>query len=73
MQLILLILLNCVIKMAFDNLYPNRKDWRKRFYKSNAIDRSCRCHGTCAYCISNRMYRSNKNDIAIKEQLKEIQ
>jgi len=58
--------------MAFDNKYPNRKDWRKPLYRSKVFDRSCRCHGGCSYCLGNRMYRVNKNEIAAKELLKEI-
>lgn len=42
--------------MAFDNHYPNRKD-NRRNYKYNyakSVDASCRNHGGCSWCESNR-------------------
>lgn len=43
--------------MAFDNYYPNRKDHRRVYDKRDGakrFDRSCRNHGGCTYCLSNR-------------------
>jgi hypothetical protein len=42
--------------MAFDNHYPNRKDNRRNYKYSYAksVCRSCRNHGGCNYCVSNR-------------------
>ncbi len=56
----------------FDKNYPNRKDWRKPYRKSKAFDRSCRNHGDCPYCESNRNHKNVKRDISSKEQLKEL-
>ena len=36
--------------MAFEKCYPNRKDWRKPYHDSRAIDGSCRAHGGCPWC-----------------------
>lgn len=55
--------------MSFDNNYPNRKDIRKPFRKSKHFDRSCRNHGTCPYCRSNRTHSNNKREYVAKEQL----
>jgi hypothetical protein len=42
--------------MAFDNRYPNRKDHRRSYEYNYAksVDRSCRNHGGCKWCVSNR-------------------
>lgn len=57
--------------MSFDTNYPNRKDWRKPLRKSKAFDRSCRNHGSCDWCKSNRTYSARKwawlSDQEIKE------
>ncbi len=36
------------------------KEKRKLYRKSKAFDRSCRNHGSCAYCLSNRKYADKK-------------
>lgn len=57
--------------MSFDKHYPNRKDWRKPFRKANRFDRSCRCHGSCDYCRSNRQIHDLRKRLSADEQLKE--
>ena len=32
---------------------------RKPFSKSKCFDRSCRAHGSCDWCKSNRLYKAN--------------
>jgi hypothetical protein len=49
--------------MAFDKVYPNRKDHRKKFYGAKSFDHSCRNHGTCDYCKDNRLYKNNKRKL----------
>jgi hypothetical protein len=44
------------IMMSFDKEYPNRKDHIKPYRKSKRFDRTCRCHGGCGYCYSNRTH-----------------
>lgn len=46
--------------MAFDNYYPNRKDWLKPYRKSKVFDATCRNHGGCPYCEGNRRYSLQK-------------
>ena len=46
--------------MSFDKEYPNRKDWRQPYRKSQRFDISCRCHGGCGYCHGNRIHRHRK-------------
>lgn len=39
------------------------KEKRARYYGSKAIDCSCRNHGSCEYCRSNRLHQF-RNEIA---------
>lgn len=36
--------------MAFENHYPNRKDWRKPYFGGKRYFADCRPHGGCPYC-----------------------
>lgn len=57
--------------MSFDANYPNRKDRRKPFRRSKAVDRGCRNHGSCDYCQSNRTHRNKRREpIVTLEELK---
>lgn len=61
--------------MSFDNKhYPNRKD-NRRIYKydyAKRCDRTCRNHGSCSYCESNRMNKTIKQDLVAKSELATI-
>lgn len=46
--------------MSFDKKYPNRKDWRKPYRGSKAIDSTCRSHGSCPWCRNKRVYKHMK-------------
>lgn len=48
-----------------------KKEWRKPYRKSEAFDSSYRCHGGCAYCLSDRTHRNDKARKEADEQLKE--
>lgn len=59
--------------MGFDNKYPNRKDWRKPYYKlAKRVDGSCRNGGSCPWCKGNRTYRHRKRLASLESQLIEI-
>jgi hypothetical protein len=59
--------------MSFDKNYPNRKDKRKPFRGAKAIDCSCRNHGSCAWCESNRTHFDKKKRKVADIQLKEME
>jgi len=40
----------------FDNRLGQNKDRRKQYYDSRRINVTCRNHGSCKYCISNRTF-----------------
>ncbi len=45
---------------------------RKQPYrKSRRFDRTCRNHGSCTYCQSNREHANNKQHLASTQQLKD--
>jgi hypothetical protein len=46
--------------MSFDKQYPNRKDKRKPYRGSKRFDRTCRNHGACPYCETNRLHNTEK-------------
>ncbi len=33
---------------------------KQAYRKSRAFDKSCRNHGSCAYCTGNRLHKHNK-------------
>ncbi len=48
-----------------------KKEKRKEYRKSKVFDRTCRNHGSCGYCLSNRMYGDVKRKAEINNQLVE--
>jgi hypothetical protein len=46
--------------MSFDKSYKNRKDHRKPYRGSRAVDRSCRPGGDCPWCRGKRKYKRDK-------------
>jgi hypothetical protein len=62
--------------MSFDNkFYPNRKDNRRPYpdwVGSKGFDRSCRNHGGCNYCVSNRRIHWLRELAKADDKLKEF-
>ena len=60
--------------MSFDRVYPKRKDWRQPYYGSKRSDRSCRNHGSCGWCETNRLWankcRRDEADEEIQEEMR---
>lgn len=52
--------------MSFENDYPNRKDWRKPYHGSKAVDATCRPGGDCPYCNRGRQHK-HKRQLAATE------
>lgn len=50
--------------------YKTRKDRRKNLTGAKSIDSSCRNHGTCSYCLSNRTISSKKREQLLIEIMK---
>ena len=47
--------------MSLDKAIEHGKEHRKAYRKSQAIDMSCRNHGSCPYCYGNRFHKNLKN------------
>lgn len=46
--------------MSLDKAIKHKKEHRKQYRGSKAIDKTCRNHGSCDWCKENRLYKSNK-------------
>lgn len=58
--------------MSLDKAIKHGKEKRKEYFGSKAIDCSCRNHGDCPWCESNRQYSDKKRRNAADEQIREI-
>ena len=58
--------------MPLDKAIEYRKEHRKPYYGSKAIDKTCRNHGTCEICEGNRLYKTIKRKQAQADKLKEF-
>lgn len=46
---------------------------RKQPYrKSRRFDKTCRCHGSCSYCQGNRLIQQAREELRIRQQLREV-
>lgn len=58
--------------MSLDKAIAHKKEYRKEYQKlCEQIDKSCRCHGGCDYCLGNRMYQYDKEKERTKDEMKE--
>lgn len=57
--------------MALDKAIEHKKEKRKQYRGSKAVDRTCCNHGSCDYCKLNRLYQRNKAEQAADESIKE--
>lgn len=57
--------------MSLDKGIKHGKEHRKEYYDSRAIDKTCRSHGSCPWCMGNRFHKYNKQLINAKQQLEE--
>jgi hypothetical protein len=57
--------------MSLDKAIQHKKEKRQPYRKSKAIDASCRNHGGCPYCESNRAYHDLKAELSADEREEE--
>ena len=55
--------------MGLDKAIMYGKEKRKPYSGSKAIDCTCRNHGSCSYCLSNRLYQFNKAKLSSDQRL----
>ena len=58
--------------MSFDKDYPNRKDHRKAYRKSQRFDATCRPNGGCPWCEGNRLHKSKLRQRIADEKLMDV-
>lgn len=46
--------------MGLEKAIKYKKEHRKEYRGPQAIDKTCRCHGGCDYCLENRMHKFKK-------------
>lgn len=46
--------------MSLDKAIQHGKERRKKYYGAKAVDRQCRCGGSCDWCRANRLYKNKK-------------
>ncbi len=57
--------------MSLDKAINSKKEHRKQYTGSKAIDRTCRNHGGCPWCEKNRQYKNLKKEKKMLDKLKE--
>lgn len=57
--------------MSLDKAIEHGKEKRKPYKGAKAIDRTCRNHGSCEWCKSNRIYQQLRMDEAGRQALKD--
>lgn len=55
--------------MSLDKAIEYGKEKRKQYHGAQAVDKTCRCGGTCGYCRGNRLYSTNKRLQEMKEKI----
>ena len=58
--------------MSLDKAIEHKKENRKQYYGTKAIDPQCRCGGSCEQCRQNRQYKNKKRLQKMLDKEKEI-
>jgi len=53
--------------MSLDKAIASGKEHRKPYRKSKRFDKTCRNHGSCAYCRGNRMHKHKLRELAAQD------
>ena len=59
--------------MSLNKAIEHGKEHRKQYTGAKAIDCTCRNHGSCDWCKSNRLYQQLKAEEASKQALEEVE
>jgi hypothetical protein len=57
--------------MSFDKSIESGQEHRKEYRKSKRFDKTCRNHGSCSWCRSDKLYQFNKEVERTEKELKE--
>jgi hypothetical protein len=59
--------------VTLDKAIEHGKEKRKPYYRSARFDRTCRCHGSCGYCMRNRLHSRLKAELEAELKLEEFE
>lgn len=57
--------------MGLEKAIESGKEYRKQYRRSKRFDRTCRNHGSCPYCMNNRLFNRRRGELFQKTDLKE--
>ena len=57
--------------MSLDKAIQHKKERRKPYHGAQAVDATCRNHGSCQWCEGNRTYKFRKKEIQLESELEE--
>lgn len=57
--------------MGLNKAIEHGKSFRKAYRGAKAVDKSCRNHGSCPYCLKDRMHNNQRRAEAAKSRMKE--
>lgn len=58
--------------MSLRKAIEHRKEHRRPYYGSKAIDKTCRNHGGCPWCEENRKHKYLKTSQKMLDKMKEV-
>lgn len=58
--------------MSLDKAIESGKEHRKPYTGSKSFVKSCRNHGGCSWCLSNRTHKYNKKKLLTKQEKYDI-
>lgn len=57
--------------MSLDKAIEHHKEHRKPYKGAKAVDRTCRNHGSCDWCMGNRLHSDMKRVTSAESQIEE--
>lgn len=58
--------------MSLDKSIEHGKEHRKDYYGAKSIDKSCRNHGSCDWCLENRTVKYKRKEESMKDRMNEF-
>ena len=59
--------------MSLDKAIKHGKEHRKEYTGAKSVDKTCRNHGSCAWCEENRMKKTIVREMAVEERIREFE
>ena len=57
--------------MSLDKSIQSGKEHRKPYRGGKAIDKTCRNHGGCDWCLENRTHKYDIRELSMEQELRE--